>query len=124
MDEAFLLEHNLTCSVSDFRMYRNMLEIPEVTFQSQLYSFDELYNWVHKIENPTTNTDAKYYVLRFEFDWHDGIYIQNCIPFINWYKVILDCNYEEVLSNHKEHIKSRLIDWYTLTKTIEHFRNI
>lgn len=72
------------------------------------YSFDIPYNG-DIINNPFNNENARYYVIDTEI-W---IYLQSYIPFVEWFEMITDDNFEEISSNHIASIEKNILDQYT-----------
>ena len=117
--EMIKKEEQLDCSYEEFLNYYNSLPDKTINYNYSFHTFDEEYKG-HKIENPTKNNNALYYVLEVE----GRTYLQNHKPYVSGYEPITEENKEEVLNEHINQIKEEINNSYKLQETINHFKNL
>ena len=69
------------------------------------YSFDVPFNG-NQIDNQFNDENARYYVIETPL-W---IYLQAYKPFVEWYEMITDDNFEEISNNHIQTIERNILE--------------
>lgn len=73
--------------------------------KAKKYSFDIPYNWEY-IDNIFNNEDARYYVI----DTDIWTYLQYYKPFVKWFEMITDDNFEDVSNEHISNIEKNILN--------------
>lgn len=113
-------DNELSCTKTEFENYienidENKIELPEISHEAN--GFNTEYNG-KKIDNPTGDPNAIYYVLKFG----DTTYLQPHKPFVQGHEAITSQNYEEVVEGHVQQLKERFIENKKIKKAINHFK--
>lgn len=87
------LAEQLNISQEELDAFLETLSIEPIEIPFQVCWFDSLYNG-YPVENPANG--SYYYILNFQ----GKIYLQNIVPFVEWFIWITNENKQQVIDNH------------------------
>lgn len=112
--------NNLNCTEEEFNIYISeyIENSSKIAISLNKYSFDDSYNG-HKIENPFSDDNARYYILSIEWG---NTYLQTHVPYITGMEMITDENFEEISSSHCEQLSEQFIEAKAFNEAINYFK--